>query len=117
MIIDIIKIIIKTAIFQLDPKTIGIGPIKTTPPPFTVVFFLGGKSSDSKSDSNGTIFRVNPNINNKIAIKMKIKPSKGKTPEPAINGKIIKTPPSVSPVKNPTAKKIIPRIKQTNDNI
>jgi hypothetical protein len=56
-------------------------------------------------------------MNNKIPMKIKIKPKKGKTPEPTINGNIIKNPPSASPVKNPIEKKTIPRIKQINGNI
>jgi len=41
IIIQIANIIKTTAIFQFEPKTIGIGPIRTTPPPFIDVFLDG----------------------------------------------------------------------------
>lgn len=52
-----------------------------------------------------------------ITIKIQIKPKKEYTPEPTIKGKTKKIPPSASPQKIASMKKVIPITKQINEKI
>ena len=115
---NIAKTIIIIVIFQLDPKTIGMGPIRTTPPPFTIflllvscLFFSNCKSIDP------TVLPVNPNINSKIEIKTKTIPDNAYIPDPIKNGKMRTKPVSTSPVNTPIAKKTSPPTKDSMDTL
>jgi hypothetical protein len=96
-IIIIARAISIRAIFQLDPKTMGIGPIRTTPPPRIEDFFSTCPSGLSISFSYSEKDIVKPKKKNKKLKTNKRTAMKPYRPDPITKGNTIKIPPFTSP--------------------
>jgi len=115
-IINVIIIII-IVIFKLVPNTIGIGPIKTIPPPFNFLFVFGSLSTSNCLLANSKFVLTNPYMNKNIEKKTNINPKNEINPEPMRNGKNKKNPTSTSPVNTPIEKKTNPTMRVNKDNL
>lgn len=100
----------RTTIFQFEPKTIGMGPMKIIPPAlidFSTSTLFSGKSSLLKLNDF-----IKARVKNKKAKNKKTMVKKPYNPVPVMNGKTTKIPPLRSPDEKPRIRETIKPMKQ-----